>query len=367
MPRALRPVLFLSIFSLFLFVVNLVVFEGLAVMLRITSAEASLLLGTALAALSGSFILASFLGMHFYNAATRLLYRISAVWMGLFVYLFLSTVTLALVYVFVHTIHPSIGYVLLLSAVMTAVYGYLHAQTIRITKVQLELPKVPEVWRGKRAIWTSDIHLGQVYGPSFTRKLVNLINGTPHDMVFLGGDVYDGTGAPDIEELARPFGTCKAPWGVYFVSGNHEEYGDHARFLAAIRAAGVRVLIDEKIDIEGVQIVGVDYHNASSAEKFAAILNSCALDTTKPTVLLKHEPVDLDVAHAAGVNLQISGHTHNGQLWPFTYIANLVHRGYAYGLKKFNDMYVFVSSGTGTWGPPMRVGTHCEIVVFTFL
>ena len=106
--------------------------------------------------------------------------------------------------------------------------------------------------------------------------------------------------------------------------------------------------------------------NASLAARFKDTIAKLAIDREKVSILLKHEPKDVDIAQEAGISLQISGHTHKAQLWPLGYIAQLIYRNFSYGLKRFKDMAIYVSSGTGTWGPPMRVGTDSEIVLFTF-
>ena len=178
--------------------------------------------------------------------------------------------------------------------------------------------------------------------------------------------MYDGTGAPDIAELTAPLALFSAPLGTYFITGNHEEFGDNNRFIAAVTSAGTQVLQDTMVEIDGLQLIGVDYHTSSDTGRFRNILSKLAIDTKRVSILLKHEPKDLDVSKAAGISFQISGHTHRAQLWPLGYLAQLVYRGFAYGLKNFGGMQVYTGSGTGTWGPPMRVGTNSEIVLFTF-
>jgi predicted MPP superfamily phosphohydrolase len=151
------------------------------------------------------------------------------------------------------------------------------------------------------------------------------------------------------------------------VTGNHEEFGAEEAFLRAVRAANIRTLIDEKIEIDGLQIIGVDYHNCAKREDFRAVLTHLAIDHSRPSLLLKHEPKDVQVAADAGISLQLSGHTHRGQMWPLGYIADVIYKGYAYGLKRAGATQVYTSSGVGTWGPPLRVGTDSEIVRITFL
>jgi predicted MPP superfamily phosphohydrolase len=125
--------------------------------------------------------------------------------------------------------------------------------------------------------------------------------------------------------------------------------------------------MDQMALVHGLQLVGVDYAHANDAGRFSKILSALALDKNKPTILLKHEPNNLHIAEEAGVSLQISGHTHYGQQWPFGLLAQLSYQGYAYGLKPFKNMQMLTSSGIGTWGPPMRIGSNAEMVVITFI
>ncbi len=213
----------------------------------------------------------------------------------------------------------------------------------------------------------SDLHLGQIHGPRFAERVVNKINALPHDIVFIGGDLYDGTGAPDIHELAVPLKALRAPLGIYFVTGNHEEFGDNTGFIHSANAVGMRVLMDELVNIHGLNIIGVDYAHANDPGRFKEILSALEIEPSRPSILLKHEPNNLQIAEETGVSLMISGHTHYGQQWPFGLLAQLSYQGYAYGLKPFKNMQMLTSSGIGTWGPPLRIGSDAEMVVITFI
>ena len=366
MPRLLQALPFIGIISLFLYIANLVVYEALATIFAVTDTWHLLALGLLLGILSGSFIASTILGMRYYNVFTRAYYLVSAVWIGVLVYLFLGSFVYGVLVMVPGMPLSGVGELLMLAALAVSVYGVLHARNIHIKEVEVFLPHLPSVWQGRKAVWMSDLHLGQLHGPTFARKVVRAVNSLPHDIVFIGGDLYDGTGAPDLHELTAPLKELSAPLGTYFVTGNHEEFGDGSAFIAAVRAAGMRPLIDEMVEVDGLQLIGVDYHNGSDKENFKKILSGLSIQPNKPSILLKHEPKDLDVAHDAHISFQISGHTHRAQMWPLGYIAQLVYKGYAYGLKKMGETQVYTSSGTGSWGPPMRVGTNGEIVVFTF-
>ena len=209
------------------------------------------------------------------------------------------------------------------------------------------------------------MHLGAIYGADFSSEVTDAVNALHPDIVWIGGDLYDGVKVDD-DAIIAPLAGLKAPLGIYFVTGNHEEFGDSGPFITAIKKIGIRVLNNESVGINGLQLVGVDDRDSTDQVKFAAILSGLNIDKSRPSILLKHQPSQLDMAEKAGISLQISGHTHRAQIWPFSLITHWIFHGYDYGLNEWGTMKVLSSSGAGTWGPPMRVGTDAEIVVITF-
>lgn len=358
---------FISVVFLILFFANFVLYLALVDIFGLTAPVQLVALGTILGVLSASFIAATILGMRYYNLFTRVYYLVAAVWMGLFVYLFLFSVLYELLVWVIGGSLAGLGKIFIAIAFLVSAYGLIHAKKIYIKEMEVGLPNIPEKWRGRRAVWISDLHLGQIHGSLFVDGIVKKVNGLPHDIVFIGGDLYDGTGVSDISELAASLKYFSAPLGIYFVMGNHEEFGSDQKFIDAIRSAKINLLIDKMVEIDGLQIIGIDNKTGSSREVFQKVISGLSIRPDVPSILLKHEPKYLDIADKAGVSMQISGHTHNGQLWPLGYIAELTYKGFAYGLRKFKKIKVYVSSGVGTWGPPMRVGTNCEIVIFKFV
>jgi uncharacterized protein len=176
--------------------------------------------------------------------------------------------------------------------------------------------------------------------------------------------LYDGS-AIDADRAAQPLSKLTAPGGVYFVAGNHEQFGDDSKYLRAISAAGVRVLSNEKVEVEGLQIIGVPYRNAAGGQ-FASVLRHINIDRDRASILLVHAPDHPEIAEAAGVSLQLSGHTHLGQFIPWSWMARRMYRQFVYGLSRIGNMQIFTSSGAGTWGPPLRLGSNPEIVMLKF-
>jgi hypothetical protein len=183
--------------------------------------------------------------------------------------------------------------------------------------------------------------------------------------MFITGDLFDGT-AVDFDRLAEPWANFSLPLGAYFVTGNHEEFSSREKYLETVTRFGVRVINNEKIVLDGLQIVGVHFRESSNAGRFQSILKQAALNADVASILLVHTPDRLSVAEEAGISLQLCGHTHRGQFFPFTLIVKRIYRQFAYGLKRFGSLTVYTSCGAGSWGPPFRVGSNPEIVLIRF-
>ena len=320
--------------------------------------------------LSVSFVFASLLAYRYTNAAVRALYRLAAVWMGMLSFLVFAMVFSWLIFGVARLAGLPLDFHLIVewlfgAAVVAGVSGVINAGWTRTTRTTVRLANLPAAWRGRRAALISDLHLGHVRNGSFLRRMVAKILREAPDAIFIAGDLYDGT-AIDAGRAARPLNELTAPHGVYFVAGNHEQFGDDSKYLRAVEAAGVRVLTKDKVEADGLQIVGVSYRNATQDGHLAAALHEVRLDRNRASILLTHAPDYPEVAEAAGVSLQLSGHTHLGQFLPWTWIARRIYRQFVYGLSRIGQMQIFTSSGAGTWGPPLRLGSNPEIVVLEF-
>jgi predicted MPP superfamily phosphohydrolase len=323
-----------------------------------------------LAFLSISFVSASLLAFRYTNTAVRTFYKMAAVWLGLLTFLFFAAVLSWLIFGTARLAAVDVNFhrmteVLCGMAAMTGIYGVFNAGRTRITRATVRLANLPAVWRGRTAALVSDLHLGPVRNGNFLRRMVAKILREEPDAIFIAGDLYDGT-AIDAGRAAQPLNRLSAPGGVYFVAGNHEQFGDDSKYLNAIAAAGVRVLNNEKVEVDGLQIIGVPYRNAVQEKQFASVLHGIRFDRDRASILLTHAPDHPEIAEAAGVSLQLSGHTHLGQFVPWSWMARRIYRQFVYGLSRIGKMQVFTSSGAGTWGPPLRLGSNPEIVMLEF-
>ena len=355
---------FLSILVVFIFVANLVIYE--AILLAVGNTTSPALIAFILGAGSASFILSLFLGRNYYNTFSRLYSQLSMVWMGFFGYLFPASVLYVVLRVFTADMSHLLAQTLATIIFFVSAYGLLHAQKLIIKKVNVVLPNMPEVWKGRKAVFVSDIHVGQINGKKYVERVVKQLQNIQPDIIFIGGDLFDGSSLPEVLECITPFADIKPPQGIHFVLGNHEGYGSAEKFIKKIKEVGINVLRDEKVMIDGLQIVGVDYRTTTSRVSFKKVLEAISIDRTMPSILIKHEPRFVEVSAEAGISLQISGHTHKAQQWPYEYMARLTYGRFAYGLNTLEHTQVYTTSGTGTWGPPLRVLTDSEIVVFSF-
>lgn len=197
------------------------------------------------------------------------------------------------------------------------------------------------------------------------RRIIASLRSVQPDIVFITGDLYDGTSV-DTRTVVEPWKDLAPRFGKYFVTGNHEEFSDSRKYFEAVSGCGIRVLNNEKVTADGLQIVGVPYRASTRPGYLRAVLQSAGIDRGCASVLLSHSPHSLDIVESEGVSLQLSGHTHGGQFFPFTLLTRRIFGPYTYGLAAFGNLMVYTSSGAGTWGPPMRVGTRPEIALIEF-
>jgi predicted MPP superfamily phosphohydrolase len=320
--------------------------------------------------LSVSFVAASLLAFRYTTGVVRAFYKAAAVWVGIGSFLLFAATFSWIIFGVARLTGLTLNFhrlvqVLFGFALLAGLYAVLNANWTRVTRTTVRLTNLPVAWRGRTAALISDVHLGHVHNGSFLKRMVRKILREKPDAVFIAGDLYDGT-AIDAQRAAEPLSKLTAPHGVYFVAGNHEQFGDDTKYLRAISAAGVRVLTNEKVEADGLQIIGVPYRNATQGSQLASVLRGIGWDRNRASILLVHAPDHPEIAEAAGVSLQLSGHTHLGQFIPWSWMARRIYRQFVYGLSRIGQMQVFTSSGAGTWGPPLRLGSNPEIVMLQF-
>ena len=347
---------------------HLVVYEAIVHFYAVQDPATLHGLGIAFGILTVSFIAMTLATSRFYSKITSWLYALSAVWLGTLYWLFaaavLGVVMLALGDAFGFDATFANQAVLVVALVVSAC-GVINSNATRVTRYTVAIRTLPEQWIGKKVAVVSDTHLGGIRGFGFAKKIVRMVNEQQPEIVLLAGDFFDGPKAPFVK-FASPLKNITAPKGVYFAEGNHEEFSPSGKYDEALRASGVHVLVNEKAVVDGLEIIGINYDISNGNEQTAAILAKIGVDQAMPSILIKHAPTGIDAVAAAGVDLQVSGHTHQGQIWPGPLLTRKIFGEFEYGMHPKGDrLTVVTSSGAGTWGPPQRVGTHSEIVIIT--
>ncbi|MFJ7626287.1 metallophosphoesterase [Streptomyces sp. NPDC097595] len=239
-------------------------------------------------------------------------------------------------------------------------YGVLRGP--RVKRVTVPLARLPRSAHGFRIAVVSDIHLGPILGRSHTQRVVDAVNRTRPDLIAVVGDLVDGSVA-DLGPAAEPLAGLRARHGAFFVTGNHEYYSGAAQWVDHVRELGLHPLENARVETGGFDLAGVnDIAGESEGQgpDFARALGD--RDPARAVVLMAHQPVVIDEAVEHGVDLQLSGHTHGGQLWPGNYVAELSNPTVA-GLERYGDTQLYVTRGAGAWGPPVRVGAPSDITV----
>jgi uncharacterized protein len=243
---------------------------------------------------------------------------------------------------------------------------------VALKNVQVRLRKLPKTMSGMRIVQLTDVHIGPMIGRQWLEGIVARVNALDPDIVAITGDLVDGSVAA-LRDHVAPLAQLRSKHGVYFVTGNHEYYSGVKPWVEHLGTLGVRVLRNERVTIgEGAasfDLAGVDDHTGGQFEKDhgADVVKALAdRDPNRECILLAHQPKEIVEASKLGVGLQLSGHTHGGQVFPATLLVRF-QQPFVAGLDRLGDTQIYVSRGTGYWGPPMRVAAPAEIAVIELI
>jgi predicted MPP superfamily phosphohydrolase len=233
----------------------------------------------------------------------------------------------------------------------------------QIVDVEIKLAKLPAALDGFSIVQLSDLHVGMTIDRDFVQRVVDGANALSPDLIVLTGDLVDGR-VEDLRDEAAPLANLKAKHGLYAVTGNHEYYSDADPWIRELTSRGIRYLRNEHVEIAGgFTLAGVDDHSARGYEGHGADYKAAldGRDPAKPVVLLAHQPRQVRRAAEHGVDFQLSGHTHGGQIWPWHYLVKLQQGGFLGGYYEWKGTQLYVTRGCGYWGPPVRLLAPLEI------
>ncbi len=267
------------------------------------------------------------------------------------------------------TLSRAIAVTVLAVALCAGAYGVASAiGTVAVKRVAIELKRLPRQMSGFKMVQLSDVHVGPLLGRRWLEQVVARVNALEPDAVVITGDLVDGS-VRHLRDHVAPLADLRAKHGVYFVTGNHEYYSGADAWLTELRRLGIRPLRNERVaigdDQAGFDLAGVDDWRAFGRGHGPDLARALAgRDERRELVLLAHQPKQVRQAAEHGVGLQLSGHTHGGQIFPWSFFVRL-EQPYIAGLFRVRDTQLYVSCGTGFWGPPMRVGAPAEITLLT--
>ncbi len=331
---------------------------------------------------ASSYIMAKFFSERLPDFIYVILIWIGSFWFMFLFYFFLSVLLIDLIRLLDKVFHflPKMLYqdinktkffvflIVLITTVSFTVYGYLNRASIKVKELSLELSE--NHIKEYKIIFFSDLHISVINNHSFLSMLVEKINSLEPDLILIGGDLVDERVAKLKKlKLVNELKNLKSKFGVYSITGNHEYINGGDSVISYIESLGIKFIRDEIVEIDSsFCVIGrEDYskknfvgRNRKSLEELLKTLNH-----SLPKILLDHQPLNLNDAVHNNIDLQLSGHTHHGQIAPANLITKLVYE-VSWGYKRKGKTHIYVSSGIGTWGPPVKIGNDAELILIKF-
>lgn len=288
------------------------------------------------------------------------MYHIGAVWMAFLLYVVLLLAVFDVAGIFV----PSMKHSLLFALPLTLCIlcgGYINYRNPRVEHIDISLDKYQNP-SPVRIAAISDVHLGYGTSVSALKRYVKLINSQNPDLILIAGDLIDNSVRPLLQEpYAEVLSELKAPWGIYMVPGNHEYISGIEACEDFLEYTPVHLLRDSIVTLPGgLQIIGRDDMSNRSRKPLEELIEGA--DSALPMIVIDHQPYNLVGTDSLEVDIQISGHTHRGQIWPLNWLTDCIFEQ-SHGYRKWTHSHIFVSSGISLWGPPFRIGTHGDMAV----
>ena len=337
--------------------------------------------------LAPSFIVAFSISHSWDNIFTKIFYIASGLWVGLLINLVLFISAFGLLYfifkLFKKDFNKKVySRIFLALAIVYSLYGIFNVFNLKVREVNVKIEKLPDAWQGKKIVLLSDMHLGRVLGDNFLDMVITKVNIAKPDLVVITGDLFDATDG-HLDRFSSALNTIQSEKGIYYITGNHEIYLGPEEITEAINKTDIKFLNDEIAVIDGLQLIGVNYPGFTENKNISELIKADPkFNMDQPSILLFHSPtsilpngsnnhadvyfnpdMDFKGARDLGIDLQLSGHTHRGQLFPFNFITKIIFKGHDYGLQEVGNFNIYTTSGTGVWGPTMRTSGRSEIVV----
>ena len=360
---------FFSFLLLFLLCCHFFVYYFLVRLFNLSNKKLKLKLGLIITSILVGVIVTLYLFNIYDNSLIRIAYAIFASWMGIVINIILLAFLLlffkkifTIFKIKIATIYFRYTFILLI--VIISIISFYRALSPTVSSYEVFVKDLPLAWENKTIVHISDLHLGPIYRANFLNRVVDRINLLEPEAVFISGDFFDGR-RTDFSWLNHLLDAIITKKGIFYGFGNHDLYLGADKAKEIINSESLVILDNKMLEVDGLQIIGLDYLSDISntnGDLLKEVLEDNNYNENQPSILIFHAPLNIETFKEAKIDLQLSGHTHDGQLFPFNYLVKLVHDGYGYGLFSEGDFNLIVSAGLGTWGPPMRTAHRSEIV-----
>lgn len=315
------------------------------------------------------FIVSMLYSYKHYSIFNSWLNTISSIWLGVVLYVFIASLIIFLLIMLNHYFDLQIpvkiiSNILIIITLALMTYGIINASNPRIVRWNVTSEKLSKDWGDKKIVIISDLHLGSVRREGFLKKIINKIEKEKPDVVFIVGDLIDGSSFP-YEKWFSNFSLLKPQFGILYVEGNHEKYSQEYDKFKSELPQSLNNLTNKRIIINNTQIIGLDYKMNESEDEINKELESLNYDKNQSSIVLLHSPKNVVALSSEEATLVLSGHTHGGQFFPFTTLVNSLYKKYTHGISYTDNTASITSAGAGTSIIPIRIGTIPEIIILT--
>ncbi len=360
-------IIFITIAQFFLFLIHYIIY-------RFGIQEFNLLekhkifFGTIIFLLSCSYSTSMFLIRLSENSLTKIFNQVSSIWLGTIVWIFIAIViSLVLKRIFNNTYGSNISLILILISFGISLFGIYNSQRVSLVEKDIYIENLPENFDNLSAMFIADTHYGNIHTEKKSNRDVKFIKKISPDVLFVAGDFFDGP-SKKMDDFSEPYKEVDPVFGKYFISGNHETYADLEKSLESVKRVDFEILDNEIKEIKNIQFVGIPYSTSNKSELDKNITESIIKksDKTKPIIVIKHVPINTESISDLDVNFAFFGHTHRGQMWPFSMIVKNIYGKHYYGFVQEKNTLFYTTSGVGGWGPMQRIGTNSEMLLVRF-
>lgn len=330
--------------------------EGLEIMLMVIGIVIPLI-----------FLISMMYGYKHYSTLNAFINTISSLWLSFVFFVFLSSLIVFLMIMLNHYFNIGIpikiiSNILILSSIVLTFYGVWNSSHIEKMTYDIKASNLGSEWHGKKIILLSDLHIGNLRGENFIKRIVTMTNAENPDFVFIAGDLIEGSSFP-YKEWLRDLEGIDGDTKIFYVEGNHEGYNLEYNLFKEGIPQNIENITDKKLILGETQLIGLHHEETENPQATLSRLKSLDYDKNKPSIVLIHNPKNAIALSQENVSLILSGHTHNGQFLPFTWLIKFLYKDLAYSITKKENSTTIVSSGVGTSMIPLRLGTKSEIVI----